>query len=420
MTTSTTTFSNSFSQSLDRYASLLIEVGLNVQPGQLVQISAEAVHRDFVALLVDKAYQRGARYVNANLIDSRFTRSRLLHSSEEDCSFVPDFLATQYDQLLDSVGANLRLVGSEDPEVFSDLDAKRLNLSQLAVRKKIARFYDEGISHSKVHWTVAAAATPAWGKRVFPHLSAEEAGQALWQAIFSVCRADSADCLKLWEEHNKSLLRRAAQLTEMKIEKLHFTGPGTDLAVYLSERAVFRAGLDISPRDVAFEANIPTEEVFTTPNFHRTEGNVRATRPFLIHGKLVSGLELEFKGGKIINFKAETGGDIFGEYIKSDEGASRLGEVALVGIDSPIFKSGLIFEEILFDENAACHIAVGAAYKWCVEGSESLSEAELLQIGCNESKTHTDMMISSEEVDVTATTFAGQTISLLKGGRWCE
>lgn len=407
-----------FTEALNRYADLLIEVGLNVQAGQLVQISAEAVHRDFVALLVDKAYRRGAKYVHTNLIDSRFSRSRLLHSTEEHCTFVPDFLEVQYNQLLDETGANLRLVGSEDPDVFSDVDSKRLNSSQLAVRKKIARFYDEGISHSKVHWTVAAASTAAWGAKVFPHLRGAEAEQALWDAILKACRADKEDCLALWEAHNAALLARAARLTDQRIECLHFTGPGTDLRVYLSPAAIFRAGLDTSPRGVAFEANIPTEEVFTTPDCHRTEGVVRATRPFLIHGKLVSELELEFSQGRIVNFSAKTGKEIFGEYIASDEGASKLGEVALVGVDSPIFQSGLIFEEILFDENAACHIAVGAAYKWCVKDSATMSEEQLQAIGCNESKTHTDIMISSEEVDVSAQTYSGEKLPLIGKGRW--
>ena len=405
-------------QELDRYAELLIVVGLNVQKGQLVQITAEAYHRDFVSLVVDKAYQRGAKYVQVNLIDSRFTKSRLSHCSDSDCEFVPDYLPVLYDQILDETGANLRLVGSEDPDILADIDPKRLNSSQLAVRKKISRFYDEGISHSKVHWTVAAAATPAWGKKVFPELSEDEAYLALWKSILKVCRADQPDCISLWETHNHQLISRATQLNDMQIERLHFTGPGTDLSVYLSPKAVFRAGTDVSPRGVAFEANIPTEEVFTTPNYHRTHGKVRATRPFLIFGQLVSGLEITFKDGVIADFTAETGAEIFAEYIKSDEGANRLGEVALVGIDSPIFQSGLVFEEILFDENAACHIAVGAAYKWCVDGSESMSEQQLDEIGCNESKAHTDMMISSEQVDVRATTFAGEEIALIEAGKW--
>ncbi len=204
----------------------------------------------------------------------------------------------------------------------------------------------------------------------------------------------------------------------MKIRQLHFTGPGTDLKVGLSEKALFKGGSDSGPSGAHFEPNIPTEEVFTTPDARMTEGTARATRPFYINGRLIEGLEMKFSGGVLVDFSAKEGEETFREYVSSDEGAKRLGEVALVGTDSPIFASGLVFQEILFDENAACHIAVGSAYKTCIEGGEDLSEEALAAIGCNESTVHTDMMISSEEVDVSAITYDGVEKPLIKSGAW--
>ena len=206
----------------------------------------------------------------------------------------------------------------------------------------------------------------------------------------------------------------------MGIEKLHFTGPGTDLEVVLSEKARFKGGCDVGPHGVEFEPNIPTEEVFTTPDCRQTQGHVRTTRPFLINGKMIRDLELKFADGQIVDFSASDGEDTFGEYINSDEGSKSLGEVALVGIDSPVYRSGLVFEEILYDENAACHIAIGSAYKFCIDGGEAMSADQLAEVGCNVSTVHTDMMISSEEVDVTAHTRSGGSEALLRQGRWQE
>ena len=407
-----------FDDKLRIYADLLITVGLNVQPGQIVQISSEVIHRDLVVLLTELAYKKGAQFVNVDLIEPRVRRCRILHSAEEHLSFVPDFVELKYRDLVDTTSANLRLLGSEDPDVLADLDPAKVNISQLSLRRKISYFYDEGIGKSKVHWTVAAAATPGWASKLYPDLRPEKAEKQLWETIFRICRADQPNCIELWTKHNEQLIARGKHLTDLGIECLHFTGPGTDLRVHLSKKSLFRAGTDVSPRGVAFEANIPTEEVFTTPDCRKTNGSVRATRPFLVNGKLVTDLEVEFRDGRITSFSASDGEDTFREYINSDEGAARLGEVALVGVDSPVYQSGEVFQEILYDENAACHIAIGSAYKFCLDGGDTMGPEELAAIGCNESKTHTDIMISSEEVDVVATTYDGKDVQLIQAGTW--
>jgi aminopeptidase len=401
-----------------RYATLIAKHGLNVQEGQLVNISTEAYHRDFAILVAEACYEQGARLVNIDLSDPRLGRLRILQSKEEYLSYVPEYIGHKYRELVDETAANVKIIGPEYPDILTDLDAKRINTIRLHNHLAVKYFYEEGIGKSKVHWTVVAAATPAWGQKIFPNLNGPEAEQALWEQILKICRADQENCLDLWMTHNTVLQQRAKSLNKLKIKTLHFQGPGTDLKVGLSPKAIFKGGGDISPRGVEFEPNIPTEEVFTTPDYRKTEGKVVATRPFLINGTLIRGLELCFEGGKITSFKAEHGEETFREYLGSDDGAPRLGEVALVGIDSPIYQSGHIFEEILYDENAACHIAIGSAYKFCLDGGATMDKETLESIGCNESTVHTDMMISSEKVSVTAETFTGETVELIKDGSW--
>lgn len=403
---------------LERYADLLVSHGLNVQPGQIVNIGAEAIHRELAFKVAEKAYEKGARFVSVDLIDPRLEILRLKYSNEENLSHVPAAVPAKYKELVETCGANLRILGSEDPDLYENVNPKKLNSLRKSQRSALKFFYEEGIGKSKVQWSLAAAATPAWAKKLFPELSAEEGCAKLWNAIFKVCRVDREDYLAQWKEHNLTLQKRAAWLTDLKIKTLHFTGPGTDLIVGLSSKAKFKGGTDDSSRGVPYEPNLPTEECFTTPDWRMTEGRVKTTRPFEIHGKMIKDLEVEFREGKIVSFKASQGEETFKEYIATDEGACRLGEVALVGIDSPIYQLGFNFDEILFDENAACHIAIGSSYTFCIDGGSDMQREELDAIGANDSHVHTDMMISSEQVNVEATTYSGEKVLLIKNGMW--
>lgn len=410
-----------FDTKLTRYAELLVTHGLNVQPGQVVNLTGEILHRELLLKLVDASYKRGARYVNVDYIDPWHARQRLMGTQDDaHLAYVPPFIPAKYNELLDAKGAVLRLVGCEEPDCLVGLPPEKMNQMQLAVRQSLRKYYEEGVGKSKIHWLVAAAATPKWGKKVFPELSEEEACKALWEEIFKICRVDKPNFLELWKKHDQVLHKRATTLTQLKIKRLHFSGPGTDLYVGLSPKAIFKGGGDTGPYGVHFEPNIPTEECFTTPDCRQTEGKARVTRPFLVNGTMIQGLEVEFKGGKLVNFKAAQGESTFAAYLKSDEEACRLGEVALVGIDSPVYQSGRIFEEILYDENAACHIAIGFAYRFCIDGGDRMSPEELEAIGCNSSHIHTDMMISSEEVDVHAETYSGEKRLLIKKGKWVD
>lgn len=408
-----------FHEKLQSYANLLITHGLNVQPGQVVNITAEISHRELVLLLVEAAYKKGAKFVGVDIIDPLITKIRAEYTKEDDyLKYVPRYIPIKYESFLEEPSAILRLCGSEHPLALANISSQKINDLQGSLRQSLKKYYSEGVGKSQVQWTVAAAATPAWGKRVFPELDENKAYKALWEEIFKICRCDKPNTIELWKNHNAALKERAKKLTQLGIKTLHFTGPETDLKVSLSPKALFKGGGDTTPTGIDFEANIPTEECFTTPDYRLTEGKVKVTRPVMVNGQMVDGLKIEFKKGEITYFSADKGEDTFSAYIQNDPGAKRLGEVALVGIDSPIFQSGLVFEEILFDENAACHIAIGSAYKFCLEDGASMTAEELEKVGCNDSRVHTDFMISSPEVHVEAETYSGEKFYLIKDGNW--
>ncbi|MCC6933902.1 MAG: aminopeptidase [Deltaproteobacteria bacterium] len=409
-----------FDHQLKRYADLIVKKGMNVQAGQDVYIAAEPIHRDFACLIAENAYQQGARFVAIDLPDARSERLRMQYSSDENLTYVPGFIPVKYKDIVDNQSANIRILGPENPDILKDLDPAKINKARQASRKAIRYFYEEGIGKCRVHWTLAAASTPLWAKKVFPDLSPEKANAALWEDIFKICRVDTPDYMERFEANQVSIKKRSKTLNELKLAKLHFVGPGTDLHVGLSAKAIFKGGADMSPRGVLYECNMPSEEVFTTPDWRTVSGKVKVTRPVMVNGRLVRDINIGFANGEISSFSAEEGEEFFKAYINTDAGAKRLGEVALVGIDSPIFQTGRIYQEILYDENASCHIAVGSAYRFCIEGGENMTDEQAKEIGCNESNVHTDMMISSEEVDVFAVTHAGEEIQIIAKGAWCD
>lgn len=409
---------DNFNELLDRYADLLVSYALNVQPGQPLFIHGEIIHRDLAVRMAKIAYQRGAKFVQIDLQPPELLKTRIELSDPKNLDVVPHNLADRYLEAVDEEAATFRFQGSEDPNLLSQLDPKKLNQVQLNFRKAIKRYYDEGVGRSKVAWSIGAHATPKWGKRLFPELDEKAAEEKLWAAIFKICRVDQPNYIESWKAHNSKLKERASKLDQLKIATLHFTGPGTDLKVGLSPLYQFRGGGDVSSRGVVFEPNIPTEECFTTPDWRKTEGRARVTRPFMVNGILVKDLEIVFRNGELVEAHAKAGEAAFKEYISSDAGAKRLGEVALVGIDSPVYKSGIVFQEILYDENAACHIAVGFAYAFCLKGGEKFSDKEKEDVGCNISHCHVDMMISDDKVNVDAIDSQGKVTRLITNGSW--
>ena len=401
-----------------KYAKLVVEVGANVQKGQLVYIALDSYHREFARELVKAAYGCGAKYVHCDLGDPWFSRERLLQSEQTDLSYVPKFITHKYEEAVDEHAALISIVGPEDPDVLLGLDPQKVNSARKARYEARKKFYEKGIGCSEVQWTVAAAASQGWGRKIFPDLTPEEAESRLWEHLFSIARCDVADPVAAWKAIDTTLHNRANMLNSKKIKELHFQGEGTDLRVGLSPRALFKGGSDDSSQGVPFQANIPTEEVFTTPDCRLTDGYVTATRPFMVNGVMIKDLRMTFQEGVLTEFEASEGTETLAAYISSDEGAKRLGEVALVGIDSPIFQSGVVFQEILLDENAACHIALGSAYTFCIEDGITSSKDELNALGVNESSVHTDIMISNENTRVTITDDTGESMIIIDGGKW--
>jgi aminopeptidase len=398
------------------YAEIIVNVGANVQPGQLVHVSFEAIHRDLGREIVRAAYERGASYVFCEMIDPLHGRVRIEKSDPNSSFRIPEFETKKFEQLVEERGALISILGSEFPDALVGLDVRRVNDLRLARFQSRKLLIDRGIGCSEVQWTVAAAATEAWGERVFPYLDPAAAQSELWRHLYSICRVEGGE--NEWRRLDAVLHRRREQLNAMRIARLHFLGQGTDLKVGLSSSAIFKGGSEVGGVGVAFQANIPTEEVFTTPDCYKTEGVVRATRPFLVNGVMVKGLTMHFVRGELVEWTASEGQSSLDAYLESDEGAKRLGEVALVGIDSPIYQSGVVFQEILLDENAACHIALGSAYKFCVQGGADLTKDELRALGVNDSSVHTDIMISDENTSVRAELEDGSVAELLINGRW--
>ena len=405
-----------FQEYLDRYANLLVSYALNIQPGQTLTIVTSPIQTELARLITRHAYQKKAKYVEVIFKDPHLEKYRI--DSSQDLTYVSPLMPAITDEILAQKGAYIRIISNEAPDLFKESDPKKVNAMRLAERAALKRFFEEGVSKAGIQWNVAAAASPAWGKRLFPELPDQEAQDRLWQEIFRICRVDQENYLQLWHEHGLKLNNRCDKLNALKIRSLHFQGPGTDLRVSLSEKALFKGGTDKTLSGIPFEPDIPTEECFTTPDYRKTTGKARVTRPVLVNGVLVKGLELTFEQGKITSLKATEGESAFKEYMQSDDKSGFLGEVALVGIDSPIFQSGLIFEEILYDENAACHIAIGMAYKFCIRDSQNLSNEELENLGCNDSQVHLDMMISDESTDVFAELFDNSKIQLIRQGSW--
>lgn len=412
-----------FQEKLENYADITVSYGLNIQKGQLLFIMTEPIHRNFAALVAKKAYKKGARYVDVSFSaymesDPVITDVRLRHSSENDIAFLPPYIKARYDELVQRRGAMLSIRGSEFPELFYGADAGHISMMQRQVKQSRHSLYEKGIGEAAMHWCIVAAATPQWAKQIYPHMSSEEAEMRLWDDIFSITRASHSDGVnRLWKL-DAELKRRVNILNEMKIDRFHYQGPGTDLEIGLSPLSIFTGGAQISKRNATFQPNIPSEEIFTSPDRKKANGYVRATKPVMVNNQLVEGLEMVFKNGVLVSFSATKGDSIFQSLIDTDKGARRINELAIVGIDSPVFQSGIVFKETLFDEQAACHIALGNGFAFCFTGYDSMAPEELKAAGLNASLIHQDIMISDEHTDVFAITHSDRAVQVIRKGEF--
>ena len=403
-------------QKLDRLAEVAIRVGLGLAPGQELVMTATLDTLPLVRRITEQAYKAGAKLVTTLLSDEEAQLLRYRYAPNESFDYAAGWLYDGMANAFRSGAARLAVAGG-NPALLSQEDPEKVGRANRAVSKAY-RPALELITRHDINWTIVAAATPAWAATVFPALPADEALARLWDAIFAASRVDAPDPVAAWKAHDAGLHRRADLLNEKRYSALHFKGPGTDLKVGLADDHLWLGGGMTAGNEQYCIPNMPTEEVFTTPHRDRTEGTVTSTKPLSHQGTMIEGIRVRFEAGRVVEAKADRGQEVLQEMIGTDDGAGRLGEVALVPHSSPIAQSGLLFSNTLFDENAASHIALGQAYSSCLKDGDKLTKEELAKLGANDSLIHVDWMIGSGKMDVDGITAAGQAEPLMRKGEW--
>jgi aminopeptidase len=407
---------SNFEERLDRLAEVAIRVGLQLQKGQELVLTAPIETLPLVRKLTAHAYKAGCSLVTPLFSDDVLSLLRFEYAPDESFDKASGWLFDGMAAAFDRGAARLAVVG-EDPSLLSAQDPEKVARVNRA-RSAAYRPALERVVNFDINWNIVSFATPAWAKAVFPDQPEDVAVQRLWDAIFAASRVDGPDPVAEWQRHNEGLSRRTAFLNEKRYYALRFKGPQTDLTVGLADDHWWEGGASTAKNGVTCNPNIPTEEVFTTPHMARVEGVVRSTKPLSYQGTLIQDIAVRFEGGRIVQSTARTGADVLAKVLTTDEGAARLGEVALVPHSSPISKSGILFFNTLFDENASSHIALGQAYSKCIRNGTNLTPVELAEKGANKSLIHIDWMIGSDKIDVDGITASGSAEPLMRGGEW--
>jgi len=396
-------------QRLESYARLAVQVGLNLQPGQTLGITALIEHAPLARAIAREAYKAGARYVDVLYSDQHVRRAHIEQAADDRLGYSPPWLVERLHELGRIGGALCAISGNPEPELFADLDGGRVGRARM---KEVAEASLE-LTDGVCNWTIVAYPNAGWARTVLGEPDVER----LWEAVAQAVRLDQPDPVAAWREHIARLQQRAASLNERRFDHLRYRGPGTDLTIGLHSESEWQAALDVS-NGIEHVANMPTEEVFTTPDWRRTEGAVRSTLPLQIQGNIVRDLEVRFEGGRAVAVTAASGEDVMRTHVATDDGAARLGEVALVDGHSAVGKTGLVFYDTLFDENASSHIALGAAIVQAVPWAHELPPEERVERGVNHSSIHTDFMIGSNELAVDGVTKDGEAVPILRNGDW--
>ncbi|SMO84820.1 aminopeptidase [Melghirimyces algeriensis] len=406
----------SFSNHLEKYADLAVQTGVNIQPGQTLVITASIDATDLVRSITKKAYQRGAKHVWIEWQDDVCTRLKYDLAPDEAFEEFPLWKAKGYEEIVEKGGAFLH-IESNDPELLKGVDPKRIAASSKAAGKALEK-WREAVSADQISWCIIAAPSKKWAKKVFPEKNEKDAVEALWKAIFQATRADQENPVEAWKQHNAAIHKKMNVLNQKQYQKLHYRATGTTLTVELPEGHIWSGGSSKNAQGVWFNANIPTEEVFTSPLKTGTQGVVHSTKPLSYKGSLIENFSLTFENGRIVDYHAEKGQETLKRIIELDEGAHYLGEIALVPHDSPISASNITFFNTLFDENASCHLAIGDAFSSCLQGGTHLSKEELEKAGLNHSMTHVDFMIGSADMDIDGETADGKREPIFRKGNW--
>ncbi|WP_438447243.1 aminopeptidase [Gorillibacterium sp. sgz5001074] len=407
---------DAFTTQLEKYAELVLRVGVNIQPGQVLMVEAPLETVEFTRIVVCKAYEAGAKYVQVNWDDEAITRIRFESAPDESFSYYPEWTAKMMEQLAEGNGALLN-IKVPDPELYKGIDSAKVSSASKAA--SVARQKFQGyVRKSTFSWCLVKAPTRAWADKVFADLPEEERVTAMWETLFRMNRVDRDDPVGAWGEHLETLLAKRKVLNAKQYRRLHFRAPGTDLSVELPQGHIWLGGGKANDAGVVFVANMPTEEVYTMPHRTGVNGTVTSTMPLNLNGRLVDRFSITFRDGRVTGYKAEVGEEHLASLLDTDEGAKYLGEVALVPYDSPISNLNRIFYNTGIDENASCHLALGSAYPTNLENGTKLSREELLARGANVSMAHTDFMIGSAELEIDGELPDGTVEPVFRKGNW--
>jgi aminopeptidase len=405
-----------FQHKLDQYAELAVKVGVNVQEGQDLWVAAPLGTQELVRKIVRHAYMAGAKSVHVQWEDEDIIRMQYELAPDETFQEFPIWLSEAFEWVVDRKGAFLQ-VEANDPDLLKGIDPERIQDFEKAKGLALDRFY-EAIDTDSISWSIIAMPSRKWADKVFPHLNQKEQMDTLWDRIFASVRIGSEDPVAEWRSHIDTLKKKANELNKMKLTGLHYTADGTDLTIELHEDHQWLTGASTTPSGTDFIANMPTEEVYTVPVRTGVNGIVKSTKPLAYNGNVIEDFTLTFEKGKIAEIHAGEGLDILEKLIETDEGASYLGEVALVPHKSPISDTGILFFNTLFDENASNHLAIGSAYPTCIKDSQTLSDEEKEDKGLNESVVHEDFMIGSSHMNIDGILQDGSRVAIFRDGNW--
>ncbi|TCK75112.1 aminopeptidase T [Acidipila rosea] len=403
-------------QKLDRLAEVAIRVGLGLAPGQELMMTAPLDALPLVRRITEHAYRAGSPLVTTFLTDDESTLLRYRYASGDSFDRAAGWFYDGIAAAFKSGAARLAVTGA-NPSLLSKEDPEKVSRASRAVSRAY-RPALEFITRHEINWTIVASATPAWAAEMFPGDEPGAALAKLWDAIFAASRVEAEDPVAAWKTHDGNLHARAAMLNEKRYSALRYRGPGTDLTLGLADDHLWMGGGTTAGNGLYCIPNMPTEEVFSTPHKDRVDGTVTSTKPLSHQGTMIENISVRFEKGRIVEAHATKGLEVFEKLIATDEGARRLGEVALVPHSSPIAHSGLLFLNTLFDENAASHIALGQAYSSCVKNGDKLSPEELAARGANDSLIHVDWMIGSDKIDIDGVTASGTAEPLMRKGEW--
>lgn len=400
---------------LNKYAELLLKKGVNIKKGQPLLISAPLESYEFVRILTEKAYSLGVTDIDYDFNDEVIKHDALKYLSIDDLKKTKIFDKKIFDEYAKKDAAFLMLI-SENPHLMSDIDENKLSETAIFSRKS-KPLYKERQHNNEIVWCIASVATKDRAKVIFPNET--NPINNLWEAIFDACYINEFDPNKKWDEFLEETTKKTTILNKLKIKELHYTNKlGTDLKINLLENSIWCGAGEETLNGQVFIANIPTQEVFTTPNRTGTNGIVYSSKPLIYNGAFIDEFYIEFAGGKVVGYDAKVGKEALKGIIESDENACYLGEVALVDYDSPISKSKIVHYETLYDENASCHLALGSGFTECVKDTENKTHEELIDMGFNYSDNHVDFMIGTEDLSIVATTFDGKKVEIFKDGNF--